>query len=223
MNGFYISMIFLGILLVIISLLFVLLDKKKGFNFIKSFDEKKRELTEIINDAEQMIEELNRFSDYVVNQMDLKNEELNKNLKAAEDKVHMISERISSFKNGAEFIQQETVEKQNNLLQPAARTIPIAESSETEISDIKITGIYNQADFAVNGGTLSTAETAVAAYTKVDAHLLTSNRRREKIVPFNNKYSEVLRLSKEGMQNLEIARNLNMGKGEVELIIGLRK
>ena len=42
------------------------------------------------------------------------------------------------------------------------------------------------------------------------------------IIQFN-KYQEELRLSKEGRNELDIAKNLNMGKGEVELIIGLRR
>ncbi|NLK86364.1 MAG: hypothetical protein GX279_02600, partial [Clostridiaceae bacterium] len=48
-------------------------------------------------------------------------------------------------------------------------------------------------------------------------------KRREKVIPFSNRYSEVLRLSNEGMGDLQIAKSLNMGKGEVELIIGLKR
>jgi DNA-binding NarL/FixJ family response regulator len=37
------------------------------------------------------------------------------------------------------------------------------------------------------------------------------------------KYTDVLKLSKEGMDESEIARNLKIGKGEVRLILGLNK
>ena len=37
--------------------------------------------------------------------------------------------------------------------------------------------------------------------------------KKEKVIQFS-KYREVLRLSKEGMDEIEIAKNLNMGKGE---------
>ncbi|NLK86656.1 MAG: hypothetical protein GX279_04090, partial [Clostridiaceae bacterium] len=93
MSGFYVSLIFIGILLSIISLILILIDKKNIFVFRKAFDDKKQELVEIINDAEQMIDELNRFSDYIVSQIDVKNEELNANMKEAEKKLSALEER----------------------------------------------------------------------------------------------------------------------------------
>lgn len=200
MNGFYASLIFLGILLILISLISIFLDKRKVFNFVKGFDEKKQELSEIISDAEQMIDELNRFSDYIVNQMDLKNEELNKNLREAEERVQAIKERVGS------------------VVIPAA-TVPLAQNAvmESEIA-------YAVNSTGINIIPVNTADAASAAYSRnEDQKLPAAFKKKEKVIPFNNRYSEVLRLAGEGLGSLEIAQNLHMGKGEVELIIGLRK
>jgi len=200
MNGFYASLIFLGILLILVSLISVFLDKRKVFNFIKGFDEKKQELTEIICDAEQMIEELNRFSDYIVNQMDLKNEELNKNLMEAEERIQAIKEKIASA--GI-----------------SEATVPVAQAAAIES---EVPCAVNST--VINTMRLNTAETEATAYSRFeDQKLPAAIKKKEKVIPFNKKYSEVLRLTDEGMGSLEIAQKLHMGKGEVELIIGLRK
>ena len=179
MNGFYVSFVFLGVLLVAFSLVWIFLDKKKAFNFVKSFDKKKQELIEIISDAEEMIEELNKFSEYIVHTMDLKNEELNKNLKIAEKKVNSLSERANVTCN------------ENSEMKPQ-------ESRESLVHREVVSNTDN--------------DIAVALAKKID-----------NVIPIKNKYSEVIRLSKEGMKSLEIAKKLDMGKGETELILGIRK
>lgn len=199
MNGFYASLIFLGILLILISLISIFLDKRKVFTFFKGFDEKKQELIEIISDAEQMIDELNRFSDYIVNQMDLKNEELNKNLREAEERVQTIKERIGSVGISSE-------------------TVPVAQAA---VVDSGVAYAVNSAE--LNSIHVNTSDTKTTAYVKEDQKLPAAIKKKEKVIPFNNKYSEVLRLADEGMGSLEIAQKLHMGKGEVELIIDLRK
>ena len=217
MNGFYVSMIFLGILLIIISLISIFLDKRKVFNFIKGFDEKKMELSEIIGDAEQMIDELNRFSDYIVTQMDLKNEELNRNLHEAEARVNTLNERINTF-------------NVSDAVAPEAKTAVM----ETEIDSVAISSAAAASSVAMNGGYMDSgaveslplynADTASAAYGRSEGLKSTAPiKKNDKVIPFKSKYSEVLRLTGEGLGSLDIARKLNMGKGEVELIIGLRK
>lgn len=96
MRQFYVGLIFLGILIIIFILLLVLLDRKKAFNFVQNYEKKKQELVEVIYDAEQMIEELNKFSDYVVTQMDFKNEELSMNLKKAQMEIRVLAQKSQS-------------------------------------------------------------------------------------------------------------------------------
>jgi regulator of replication initiation timing len=197
LNGFYVSMIFLGMLFVVFSLVCLFLDKKKVFEFFKSFENKKKELVEIINDAEQMIEELNKFSDYIVNQIDLKNEQLNKSLKDTEAKIHQLSEKAAAIGGSASVSIDTTA---INVKRQKAHAGLRALVSQPPIRKVNS---KNEMDDSVS----NTQETGT----------------KDKVVPFHSKYSEVLRLYREGMGNLDIAKSLNIGKGEVELIVGLRR
>ncbi|OPX44560.1 hypothetical protein CLHUN_15540 [Ruminiclostridium hungatei] len=75
MGAFYVSIIFLGILLVIGSLFFIAMDKVSGKDFFKEFDRKKEEMFNLIQDSEEMLQELNKMSDYVVTIISEKNQE----------------------------------------------------------------------------------------------------------------------------------------------------
>jgi hypothetical protein len=210
MNGFYVSLVFFGILLVAISLFCVLLDKRKVFQFSKSFDEKKRELVEIINDADQMIGEMNKFSDYIVSQIDQKNEELSNSLKSAGLKVEELNTRLSSLCSEAGTAM---ITKRGSAVEAMASM----QSATVEKALEEVSVESDAAPIAVNGSAADSVAKSSMKPRKSPA------RKNEKVIPINNKYSEVLRLSEEGMQELEIARKLNMGKGEVELILGLKK
>lgn len=216
MNGFYVSMIFLGMLLIIVSLISIFLDKRKVFNFIKGFDEKRQELSEIIGDAEQMIDELNRFSDYIVTQMDLKNEELNRNLQEAEVRVKTLNGRISTVNIASDAVPEAEIDVMETEI---AYNISCATAvSSAAMSSASMNG------GAIESLPLSTADAASVAYGRSERFKSTvAVKKNEKVIPFNSRYLEVIRLAGEGLGNLDIARKLHMGKGEVELIIGLRK
>lgn len=212
MNGFYVSMIFLGMLLIIVSLISIFLDKRKVFSFIKGFDEKKLELSEIIGDADQMINELNRFSDYIVTQMDLKSEELNRNLREAEIRVHSLNERISTVSVATDAVPESEIDLMG---------------TEIDVIETEIAYAVNSVSMntgAINSLPLSTADAVSVAYGRSEGLKSTvAVKKSDKVIPFNSRYSEVVRLAGEGLGSLDIARKLHMGKGEVELIIGLRK
>ncbi len=227
MNGFYVSFIFLGILLIIVSLICIFLDKKKVFDFTKNFDDKKQELTEIISDAELMIDELNNYSDYIVNQMDLKNEELTRNLMDATKRVDKLTQKAQSIYVDSDIsdntvnasVIDETIDDiiEDTVVQSAADAVATASLSEP-----KIRAVENSSTFAV---AVNSADTVTAAYTRATNMDIHSNPtvKKEKVIPLRKKYAQVLSFSKGGMKSLDIARELNMGKGEVELIIGLKK
>lgn len=183
MDGFYNALIICGVLTIFIALLYFFLSKSKLGKFIKTYEDRKNELNDIVSDAEHMVDELNRISGYVADQIEQKSDELNNSIKSAEDMLEDLSKR-------AELIVKAANEKTS---------------------------------LAVNGSFASKAKTA-AAYAKHYRNNHTSQLgKKEKVIQFNNKYSEVMRLSQEGMGSLEIARELNIGKGEVELFLGLRK
>jgi hypothetical protein len=222
MSGFYVSLIFFGILLILFSLVCIFLDKKKVFSFSKNFEDRKQELVEIINDAEQMIEELNKFSDYIVNQMDIKNEQLNRNLKAADEKVNDLSKRAKAAVNEATSISELVETRQFEAKVSKNHAImmePVAEAAGIAVNS----GISGGVIISGVNETASARKIPGLVADKVNCPPMHSAKKSEKVIPINNKYSEVIRLSQEGLYEVEIAKKLNMGKGEVELILGLRK
>ena len=85
MEALYVSIIFLGIILVVAALFFIIMDKVNGKDFFKEFDRKKDEMFNLIQDSEEMVQELNKMSDYVVTVIAEKNQEFfdkNANLNA---------------------------------------------------------------------------------------------------------------------------------------------
>ncbi len=216
MSGFYVSLIFIGILLSVISLILILIDKKNVFVFRKTFDDKKQELVEIINDAEQMIDELNRFSDYIVSQIDVKNEELNANIKAAEQRIGAFGEKAGDIAVSRKTVDARIEDTGVNVLVQRIGANGSEAAAESEVKDTS--------RFILPAAAVNSAGTAAAAYVGSDTGNSSAyNKKKDKVIPFNNRYSEVLRLSKEGMEDVEIAKSLNIGKGEVELIIGLKR
>ncbi len=214
MSGFYVSLIFVGILLVLVSIILILIDKKSVFIFRKTFDDKKQELVEIINDAEQMIDELNRFSDYIVSQIDEKNEELNVSIKGAEEKISALKSKATAISKTITATSKKSIKGDSD------------DSDDTVIeTKDSMAGEATKAQRQSDTGSVlpQNSVAAVEAYSRSETMpSKTIKSRRDKVIPFNSKHSEVLRLSKQGMEGTEIAKSLNMGKGEVELIIGLR-
>lgn len=179
MNQFSVTLILIGLILLAILLILAIFFIKKAFIFSKHYEEKKNKLVEIINDAELMIEELNKFSDYVVTQMDFKNEELSINLKKAHEEIEGLAQKTQNVVN----------------LASEANKMRKNEMSE----DMKRGIIGQNTEMAVNESSINN------------------------VIPINSKYSEVLRLSKSGISEVEIAKRLNIGKGEIQLILELNK
>ncbi len=92
MEAFYVSIIFLGIILVVAALFFIIMDKVNGKDFFKEFDRKKDEMFNLIQDSEEMVQELNKMSDYVVTVIAEKNQEFfskNANFKEQEPLIEI--------------------------------------------------------------------------------------------------------------------------------------
>lgn len=85
MTGFYIVVLFLGIITTLIALFVILLDKKRGHDYKSDLIEGKKELLQAIDNAEELVAEMNRISDYVVTQIEEKHGELLATFKKAEE------------------------------------------------------------------------------------------------------------------------------------------
>lgn len=201
MNQFYVSIIFLGITLISIALVWIAFDIKRSNDFEKRLDGKKEDIVNIISDSEQMIEELNKFSDYIVTQMDLKNEEMNNNLKTVEEKLKQLQLKISE---SVEIVVQK--EKVAN-----GRPVEIRAKSGAAVYSYNNELVVDTLDRE----TVQPHETVT--YSKPKSKV------RDNVIPINSKHKEVLRLSDKGMTDTEIAKALGMGKGEIQLILGVNR
>lgn len=181
-------MIFLGVTLMLVSMAWVLLDKKRSKEYGKQLEEKRQALEEIIGDAEQMIIELNKFSDYVTEQVSKKSEELEKNLKGFEEKLSNIKETSIESKNEDSNLEHLAVE--------CTGPESFAEESEQSVDPPVSQEIENP---------------------------ISQPKKEEKVVPLNDRYKEVLNLSQKGYTQTDIAKQLNMGKGEIQLIIEMNR
>lgn len=76
MKEFLINFLFTGISLAIIIPVLILAEKTKRDRFLKILDEKQIEVSRTIDDAEDMLQELNKFSEYIVELIDTKKEEV---------------------------------------------------------------------------------------------------------------------------------------------------
>lgn len=150
-----------------------------------------QELTGIIADAEQMIEELNRFSGYILEQVDLRNEELNRSIREAEQKIDALAEKACLTGEGRDITEKKSpVREAVN-----GKAIPVNGAPGA--------GSDEKADSAGICVAPRPAGSVAAAYSRNSVCI--SPGKKEKVIQFN-KYQEVLRLSKEGMDEIEIAK-----------------
>ncbi len=194
MVGFYSSIIFIGILLIVVSFIWIVFDRKNAFDSELRMDEKKAELIRIIRDAEMMVEELNKFSDYVVTQIGEKNAEMNTRFKEAEKLIETMKVETASFHNVQNDYSNYSIDTNPNF---------------SEINSVKKKDAENE---------------------KPDEHAINSSKNvkgvskvKEKIISINNKHNEVITLANKGLNETEIARKLSMGKGEIQLILGVNR
>ncbi|HOM02086.1 MAG TPA: hypothetical protein PLH43_04575 [Acetivibrio sp.] len=193
MTGFYVSVMFIGILLILVSLTLIFLDKRKSSEDAKRIDEKKEELSKIISDADLMVQELNKFSDYVISQVEQKNKETLDLIRNAEERLEKLTKE---FTNVMENSDKERFVEDNG-------------DSFVEVkSDLVIDSIKFE-DTAVNA--------AKPYQIKLQAIA------EEKVIPINSKHKEVLALAQKGLNETEIAKKLSIGKGEIQLILGVNK
>ncbi len=199
--------------------IYIYLCRKKVFSFIGSYEAKKKELNELVIDAEEMVNELNKFSEYIVNQVDSKNEEISKTLKFAEEKVMLLQQRVDNL-----VISSKNICKTEMI----SNIKSVSEISEAECDELQNEDSHLLEDgktlTAMNGDSIIKGSSVISAYTTLQ-HSTSGlvSKKKEKVIPLNTKYSEVIRMSQQNMSIHEIAKVLNIGKGEVELVLDMRR
>lgn len=207
-------------MLAVILTMFIFLCKRKVISFISNYEAKKKELNDIVIDAEEMIKELNKFSEYIADQVELKNDEMNRNIKAAEEKAILLQQRVDSMIISSRNIIKKNRKNENE----ASSTAEVSEKkTEPKNQEIDQTNEYENAMAASNSVGIA-GSPAILAYTSHQRNTVNqSQKKSEKIIPLTTKYSKVIKMSQENMSVQEIAKELNIGKGEVELILDMRR
>lgn len=170
MAAFFTCIILIGIGIIIFAFFMMLSEKRRMHDYRVDLKDKKEDLIRVIEDAEELISEMNRFSDYVVTQIEEKHSELSKSIEHADLKIDF----LNSYKMAEDAHGSETKYNEEAVLKI------IEEGAPTDNTQI----LYNKG----------------------------------KVLTFDLKRREILKLAKSGLDSTEIARLLNCGKGEIELI-----
>ncbi|MFZ5352051.1 MAG: DUF6115 domain-containing protein [Bacillota bacterium] len=155
----YVMMI-IGILVIFAAFVMLLIDKLKGEDMYFNIDVKEQELKKVMEDAEEIISELNYISDVVVQEI--------------EDKIKNLQHAYSSIKAAPVVVQE---------VKPTIATIPVNIKTKPSEKSVKDKGV------------------------------------ELKLTP---KQQAVFDYANQGLNIVEIAKRLNMGQGEVKLILSLK-
>lgn len=229
MEAFYVSIIFLGIILVIAALFFIIMDKVNGKDFFKEFDRKKDEMFNLIQDSEEMVQELNKMSDYVVTVIAEKNQEFfNKNvsLKVKEPLIEIedVKEETMELPDQAQQ-EQILLDTQSNSEQEMLSDDTVVNSGDLvnnidytkQIEDAepqKVTVPLNTKDAVQkykNSGLQN--KDMVAQKEDIGLHMGSSVvYEPQKSEKFNKNKSEINRIQK----NLDLAQDKSMDNGVID-------
>jgi flagellar motor switch/type III secretory pathway protein FliN len=155
-------------------------DKKKSDEMMESLDHKTTKIYEAIQDAEQIVLEMNNFSDYLLSRIDAKVQEF-------EDKIPKEENIFFEELKGTDLKKSEVpLKDQINQIENIGKNIDVKLQGEK----IDLKGLYGL--------------------------------EKEKPIPLNPKHKEIYLLKESGLEELEIAKVLELGIGEVRLILGLK-
>lgn len=174
MTVFFTCIILIGSSVVVFALFLLLAEKRRLYDYRQDAREKKDDLIKVIEDAELLIDEMNKFSDFVVSNLEQKHIALTETIHEADLRIETLNGAVDSL--------------------PVAETDP----DKNTVRSIRENPVMIDQDIAYS----------------IDSQLL----KKGKVVPFDVKRREIIKLSKSGLNSTQIARLLNMGKGEIELI-----
>lgn len=210
---------------------------------IRILEEELEALNNLLDGCDKMVNELNNVSDYVVSNIEEKSNELKKLIKKADNKIKDINIDLESVQNvPIKSIDSEIVEKiQEESSEPKKRTkrSKKTEGKDSEQSKSKdfsktisesVSSVINAYENNINlVKKLEKAEDKKPKYLiepiSIDEpiEINFSDKPKKFSLLLNSKTKEVIELSKQGLDTTEIAKKLGIGKGEIELILGLKK
>ena len=196
---------------------------------ISNIEDKSSQLNEHIHEADRKIKELHLQVKTVFGPKDTVNnsiEEVDTNLR------DITKKRIKKSKNDLQKDEIESVEqiKINENIKPIEK--PVIKEIETKKNSGKnvakttstvINAYENNLNFAKQFEDTIDKKPKILDSTTINEHSEIMDRSRKFSMILNTKSREVVELSKQGLDNTQIAKKLGIGKGEIEFILGLKK
>jgi len=168
MTAFFICIILIGVLMTAVAMIWMVIEKKRSRDYRLETDEKRYELQRVVEDAEQLLDELNNFSNYIVTRMEEKQQEVEAVLVTADQRLNLFE----------------------------------------QIQDIQLEAPV----------TVKHAAMAMEPMEALEPEPPAAPAKKAKVIPLDEKKRQVIKLCQDGLDSTEIAKLLNMGKGEIELI-----
>ena len=169
MESFFVYTVLVGIFVVCFALIWMVVEKKNAHDYRLEIEERKYELQRVIEDAEQLLYELNNFSGYIVDRLEEKQKQIEELMVKADEKIG--NSAGTTFKKTADVHIGSFAEKNTGKIQ-----------AEDEGDKVQL------------------------------------SPKKGKFISLDERKHEVMKLYNKGISSTEIARMLNMGKGEIELI-----
>ena len=211
---FFYLILLSGVAIICVAIFLIMKDNKKNRELVRIAETEKDELKSIIDDAELMVDELNNFSDYIITEIEKKNSEVDLQLsmldeklkKAMETQVHldMTGARMKAVK-----VLDETYENETVLAMPDTKRMVYRIERRSRSG-------------AVAGEKSRDEGSSIIDERTVNEETVDDIKKSAILVLNDKKYGNVLKYANEGMSDTDIAKTLNIGKGEVQLIIGLK-
>lgn len=170
-----------GILTIMTVLIIIFLDKLKGEDLYFNIDVKEQEIKKVLEDAEEILSELNFTSDVIVKDIEEKVNNLNRIYKNANISMEQHNTRAIAVEQA---VPHKMMEEQPNQI-VLERTIAPMKYKPMTISPIK--------------------------------------RNTQKEEPQKSKQEVIYDLFGQGISIVDIAKKMNIGQGEVSLILSLKK
>lgn len=221
---------------------FVMLFRYKH-DKIKLIEEELEALGNILNSCDKMVDELNNLSGYIVSNLEEKSLELKGMLEKADKKIKPSNSQISKQKDKeSSIVIKETKEDTKKITKEDKTELP--KQSKKKANQEK----EDNSNQKTNNSRVLTKplSTVVNAYEKNINLIKKKELEKDKKPKFlseevviednalndinkkfafivNSKTKEVVELSNQGMNTTDIAKKLGIGKGEIELILGMKK
>ncbi|HYE12591.1 MAG TPA: hypothetical protein VEF53_20685 [Patescibacteria group bacterium] len=169
-----------GILTIMAAVIMIFLDKLKGDDMYFNIDVKEQEIKKVIEDAEEILSELNFTSDVIVKEIEEKINHLNRIYKSVSNSMAHQNTRPMAVE---QQISQQAVVQQPSQIVMEKTTVPVKFKPMT-IDPIKRTA---------------------------------KSEEKQK-----SKQEVIYELADQGISIVNIAKKMNMGQGEVSLILSLK-